>query len=453
MLRSTDAGLTWSTLSNTPNFLGQQGNYDIAVTVDPKSPNHLYCAGQTSLIQSSNGGASWTEIGGTNLPLSTGPHRDHHGLAFDAANRLWDVNDGGVWRLDDSATSKIRWTDLNTNLQITQFQGIAIDPTNRSIAYGGSQDNGIEKRAGSHIWDQRVFHDGGLCRVNRANPNMIYATIAYGTPEDGAFFKRSDDAGLTFHPKMNGINGRDRSNAYISFTLDPANPAHLYLATNKLYASANNGDNWSVLATPGLNGFNPAAAPIDSVSVSASGDSIYVATGAVDSSAAHLFVKQNGDPNWHQRDLPGVHDGLAVQADPANPNVAYAVRTNFNDSNNLGHVFQTTNAGLTWTNITSNLPDLPAHVLRIGKGNALYLGTDTGVYASNNLGDSWARLGHGLPNVQVPDMEFNSTLDLLAVGTHGRGMWEIALPAQHVAPPAAAPHASNSRAVLYPFPD
>ena len=108
------------------------------------------------------------------------------------------------------------------------------------------------------------------------------------------------------------------------------------------------------------------------------------------------------------------------------------MRGTFDNPKSQRKVFRTTDGGVSWSNITSNLPDVPAHVLRIGAGNVLYLGTDTGVYTSNNLGISWVRCGRGLPNVQVLDMDLNRKLGVLAVGTHGRGMWEIALmPAKH----------------------
>jgi hypothetical protein len=67
--------------------------------------------------------------------------------------------------------------------------------------------------------------------------------------------------------------------------------------------------------------------------------------------------------------------------------------------------------------------------------NTLYIGNDQGVYVSNNLGGSWTILGTGLPNARAVDLELNTTLGILAVGTHGRGMWEI--PVVNDPPPMA----------------
>jgi hypothetical protein len=78
------------------------------------------------------------------------------------------------------------------------------------------------------------------------------------------------------------------------------------------------------------------------------------------------------------------------------------------------------------------LPNLPAYTLAIDPNNpaTLYLGNDNGVWITNNgtaLSPTWFRFGTGLPNVQVHDLELNSTLQILAAGTHGRGMWEISI--------------------------
>jgi hypothetical protein len=58
-------------------------------------------------------------------------------------------------------------------------------------------------------------------------------------------------------------------------------------------------------------------------------------------------------------------------------------------------------------------------------GSIVYVGTDVGVYATNNAGASWSRLGTGLPNARVVELEVLPSLQILAAGTHGRGMSEL----------------------------
>jgi hypothetical protein len=110
--------------------------------------------------------------------------------------------------------------------------------------------------------------------------------------------------------------------------------------------------------------------------------------------------------------------------DPTASTTAYAVRSDFGSG---GHVFKTTN-GATWTNISGNLPDLPVWSIAIDprpSTHVLYIGTDNGAYVSYDQGTTWSSFGAGLPNVQVHDLELNTTTSILAAGTYGRGLWEI----------------------------
>ena len=74
-----------------------------------------------------------------------------------------------------------------------------------------------------------------------------------------------------------------------------------------------------------------------------------------------------------------------------------------------------------WTNISGNLPNEPVWSLQIGtRSGTLYIGADDGVYVTANFGASWSRLGTGLPNAQVFQIELNRNLHILGAGTHGR---------------------------------
>jgi hypothetical protein len=60
--------------------------------------------------------------------------------------------------------------------------------------------------------------------------------------------------------------------------------------------------------------------------------------------------------------------------------------------------------------------------------NALYAGTDIGVYVSPDAGANWMPFGTGLPRVAVFDMAMTANRQI-RIATHGRGMWQIpALP-------------------------
>ena len=80
------------------------------------------------------------------------------------------------------------------------------------------------------------------------------------------------------------------------------------------------------------------------------------------------------------------------------------------------------NAGVTWTNISGNLPDIPTWSIAVANygsstaNDVYYVGTDEGVFASSNQGTSWSHLGLGLPNVQVQNLAISAKLGILDGG-------------------------------------
>jgi hypothetical protein len=424
MMVSTNGGTSWTKLANTPNYFGfGQGWYDNVLAVDPSNANTVYAGGSYNggapgLIQTTNGGSSWTDIG-TNANFTGGVHSDSHAMAFDANGKLLEGDDGGIFQLANPTVRSIQWNDLNTNLQITQYIGVALHPTSPNIAFGGSQDNGTSEFTGSLGWSMSIGGDGGYVRIDSTNPNTTYHTYYYG---NYPFLERSDNSGLTWLPKVNGINTADPGNFYVPYVMDPSNSSRLLLGTDNLYETTNKGDLWTKLGTFTFPG------PIDSIGVAASNsNTIYV------SAAGQEYVTTNRGMSWTTIDpVPSPPFGYAylhytdIRVDPTNSQVAYTVAYEFNSITGGGHVWKTTNGGATWTNISGNLPDVPTKSIVVDpRDGVYYIGTDTGVYASNNGGASWSIFQGGLPAVESYDLELNPTENLLADGTHGRGMWEI----------------------------
>ena len=98
---------------------------------------------------------------------------------------------------------------------------------------------------------------------------------------------------------------------------------------------------------------------------------------------------------------------------------------------NTHGVYQTTNGGGSWTNISTGLPSLPTMCVIQNKQNSvqdeLYAATDVGVYVKVG-GANWVPFSTGLPNVVVTELEIyydaNPASSLLRAATFGRGLWE-----------------------------
>ena len=86
----------------------------------------------------------------------------------------------------------------------------------------------------------------------------------------------------------------------------------------------------------------------------------------------------------------------------------------------IGHVFESTDGGASFTDISADLPDIPANdILMVG--GKLVVATDVGVYVRDT--GSWSVYGAGLPNVSVLDLALQPGGGQLMATTHGRGVW------------------------------
>ncbi|HLJ97812.1 MAG TPA: PKD domain-containing protein [Gemmataceae bacterium] len=456
ILKSTDGGTTWNPVmaespqsTNYVNYMAGQGWYDQTLILDPSDPtgNTVYAEGQVPLLKTTDGGMTWTDISAG--ADGHGPHTDHHGIGFDHNGRLLDGNDGGIWRLDSATVGNIHWTDLNGNLQITQFYGIALHPTNATSAFGGSQDNGTEVYSGSQSWKFVLGGDGAFVHVDPNHPQHVYAVFQSTV---SGFFLRSDDGGSTFHAKVSGIQGAASAPFFTHYALDPANSNRLVLGTDFVSETLNNGDSWSPIGSPNVSGFNPAGKPIGAIATL--GNVVYAAT-----SDGHVWTTTNDGGSWTQSNPiasftrifnANFNPYFDLEVDPGDSTgeTAYIVTSEFSEAidgttSGHNHVFRTTNAGGSWTDISGNLPDLPTWSIAIDHANStLYIGNDNGVYVSTDGGNSWSVFGTGMPNVQVISLQYNAGLHLLGAGTHGRGMFEISTQAS-ATPPVVTPPGSQ----------
>jgi hypothetical protein len=398
-----------------------QGWYDNTLAVDPTNANVVFIGGQAHYLESRTGGASWSEIqqGAVN-----GPHSDHHAVTFDPNGKLVEGNDGGVWRLEDPTPTGPVWKNLNgAGLQITQFVGIALDPTTPNIAWGGSQDNGTEEFNDGVQWNQVLGGDGGFVQVNPIRPTTVFHEFQQADAKDGeagnGFLERSDNGGLTWTSKTGGINGTDKSRFYIPYAIDPGQPSRLLLGTDRVYESLDNGDSWHVARkigdtqapAPEFNGDTVAfvaAAPTDP-------DVIYASAGA------RIWVTRDHGSDWTIAS-PTFSSFPDIFVDPLSSSTLYTVVGDFTG------VFKSTDFGATWTDITGDLPRAGSPTLSILKdpiSNDLYVGTDHGVWVSSNGGQHWVQMGTNFPVVPVRTLDFSAKTGILAAGTFGRGMWEI----------------------------
>jgi len=436
VFKTTNSGATWSRLALSvndkfcpefgviSNILAVAGDYHQAIAVNPKDPTNVYLAG-LCVIVTTDGGNSWAAIANGE---TDGPHRDHHALAFDAKGFLLNGNDGGIWRYDDTVNEI--WTNLNAGLQITQFVGIAVHPTDANTAIGGTQDTGTALFSNSQQWTRRKRGDGGMTIIDPTRPLRVYQVVE----EDTDLFSRSLDGGKTFTFSNSVVPDVDNETRlwYFPMVVDPTAGARLLIGTYRLWQSTDAGVTWNVLTSPNGNGWT-SSDPISAIAIAPSDPkTVYAAAGG------HVFATANintATPAWLARDLPDLQSISAIAVNPADANSLCVSR----DVYAAGVVFCSTDGGKSWKAATGNLPAAPVLSLAVdfkSSPNILYAGTLAGVYSSSNGGTSWSAFAAGLPNTAVASLSLQGST--LTAATHGRGVWQTLIPAASTPKPQIA---------------
>lgn len=433
IFKSVDGGLTWNQFTSGNNFCNPQCFYDIAIEIDPTNANNVYLGGSPQAVfrRSTDGGTTFASS-------SAGLHVDTHSIVVAPSNPqiIYFGSDGGIYRSTNGGTT---WNSLNNaTFAATQFQAIALHPTDRNYMLGGTQDNGtLHLAPNGTTWVTSRGGDGGYALIdtnatntttltayhtffNRTNSQIGFerstTTTTNGNPVWGGFL------GCTGTTSNNGIGCGDTTLFYAPMALGPGNPNTIYFGTNFLYRSGNTGTTMTAVS-------QALGTTISTISVSPQNDNVRL----VGTTSGALFATSNGSTTLNTVTGTGMPTRFVgrVMIDPNNSAVAYAAFGGYGVAAG-SHVWKTTNltsATPTWTPAGNGIPDVPVNALAVDPRNSnnVYAGTDIGVFRSTDGGANWTSFGTGLPRVAVFDMAIHRNFPVLRIGTHGRGIWEIDL--------------------------
>ena len=177
LYRSDDGGATWTMKDRSQNMIWRPF-YFANLVVDPKNENRIVKP-DGSLIMSTDGGASFSGIGGAT-------HGDHHDVWIDPANtdHMLTGDDGGLWFSYDGGD---KWWK-SENLPISQFYHVSVDMDRPYKVYGGLQDNsswvGESAYPGGITngrWENMYGGDGFWMFVDPTDPTYLYAEAQGGS--------------------------------------------------------------------------------------------------------------------------------------------------------------------------------------------------------------------------------------------------------------------------------
>ncbi|MFY9310998.1 MAG: T9SS type A sorting domain-containing protein [Bacteroidia bacterium] len=465
---------TWSNVSS-PACSGSCGpfnrqfDHNSILVVSPVDPQIMYLGqGQNVLLKSVNGGATFfaiTQYNGTE-------HADIRNVqlmqatAGGTGDKLFIGNDGGVSKTTNGGTS---WTNINgTGLNVTQFYGIGSSEKNPNLIAGGTQDNGFYIRNLSN-WNVYVPGDAYDVAIDKQNPSIMFGTANGGY---NSLYKKTTTANnLTtqiIQPPGASLPNRPifvdnnnnwyvgHHNVFVSF--NQGNTSWIDGVNGRQLSNFDSFNTTAILQDGTVYNSVPPTAGLVALAVAPSNSNIIYAAypgptwdvnpanglscgGCPQALSKKLFLTTDGGTSWSDitAGLEAVrYAGITrIAVDPNNP---YRVWLTFNDiwesapGQGVNRVVfgEIVNGNWIWTDYSKKLPGFPvlSIVYQEGTDDALYIGTDVGVYYTNPTlyeDEGWVCFSNQLPVIIVPDLEINYCSGKLRAATHGRGIWESPL--------------------------
>ncbi len=420
-----------------------QGTVHFSIVADPTNANIVYIGGDaqmtttatssssTALLFRGNAslatGKQWTSLTGTNTASGSTPHAESRDMTFDANGRLIEVDDGGIYLRTTPTDATGDWYSLNGDLQITEITSIAYD-TISNVVIAGTQDNGVAEQTASDssVWREVTVGDGGDVAVVVDDASLAATGESYryssGAYLDDFTLRTIDAANnvvATVKPALIVIGTGKMTFAKFDggqydtpIAINAVDPSRLVIGgALSAYESSDRGATLNFLYEGGganamvYGGYIGTTAYVNVLWV-ATDDGVYLRT-----TGYGMLEKTNYSGGA----------ALDIVVDPTNWKNAYVI--------DKSHVYVTTDAGESWTDITgiyaaSGLRSL--EYISSGSTGAVLVGGDQGVYRcqADSLG-TWYALGADLPNAAVYDMDYDVEDDVLVIGTLGRGAWTL----------------------------
>ncbi|MBK9463992.1 MAG: glycosyl hydrolase [Chitinophagaceae bacterium] len=439
---SADGGENWKKQSATFNVVSRPF-YFSTIVIDPKDPKRVYRPA-LSFSYSSDGGYSFADASNEGGWV----HSDHHALWINPnnTNQLYLGTDGGVYiSLDKGAT----WSFVQS-LPVGQFYHAAVDDRKPYNIYGGLQDNGS--------WTGPSAASGGVGNANwkslnggdgfwvQPDPNDIYT--AYAESQGGNINRINlvNNKAVNIKPQQAPGDDKLRWNWNTPIVIGAANKKNLYMGSQYLYKSTDQGRNWTRLSpdlttndkkkqeqenSGGLSADNTSAenhctiftvaeSPLDEKLIWAGTDDGNL---QYTSDAGKTWI--NVAANYAKAGIPSQTWISSIEPSQFDKRIVYATFDNHMYGDHKTYVARSIDMGKTWTLLSSSEFTGFAHKIKEDPLNKdlLFLGTEMGLFATLDGGQNWFRMKNKIPEyVLARDIQIHPRTHDLIIATHGRGI-------------------------------
>ena len=425
---SEDSGLTWNKVNQDDLFslFYSYGYYFGEIRVDPQNPAKVYTMG-VPLVKSNDYGKTWESIDYENM------HGDYHALWLNPnrSGHLIVGNDGGVNISYDDGSN---WMKYNST-SVGQFYDINIDMKEPYNVYGGFQDNGVWMgpsdytsslrwhSSGQYPWKSIYGGDGMQTEIDFRDNETVYTGSQFGN-----YSRINTRTGERKRITPSHVLGERpyRWNWETPIYLSRHNQDILYMGSNKFHRSLNQGDNFETLSNDLTNGGIKGNVSYGTLTTIIESDLkfglIYVG-----SDDGLIHISKDGGISWENisSSLPNNMWVSGIYPSKFKQSRVYLALNGYRWDNFSPMVYISEDYGLNWSKIGHNLPMEPVNVIIEDNENEslIYVGTDHGVYASLDFGNTFSPFSKGLSGAPVHDLVVHPRDNDLVVGTHGRSVY------------------------------
>ncbi|MFI0427463.1 MAG: glycosyl hydrolase [Flavobacterium sp.] len=429
LYKSEDGGKSWKRTHEKyiDDMFYTYGYYFANISLDTNNQNRVYIGG-VPLLFSEDGGKTFTAISKENV------HADHHvtWINPENPNHIINGNDGG---LNISYDNGAHWIKCN-NEAVGQLYAVNVDYQENYNVYGGLQDNGVwfgnsdyEKsvawhQEGKYPYQELIGGDGMQIKIDSRNPNVVFTGYQFGN-----YYRINQKEGKFdfISPKASKEEKPYRFNWQTPILLSSHNQDILYMGSNFLHRSMNQGETWEKISedlTNGVKEGNVAFGTLTTISESKFQFGLLY-TGSDD---GKIHVSKDGGVSWQliSGNLPQNFWVSRVVASSHKKERVYATLNGYRNDIFKSYAYVSEDYGKNWTAISDGLTQAVNVIVEDTENeNILYVGTDNGLFISLDKGITWQDFSIGIPNVAVHDAVIQNKAKELIVGTHGRSIYKM----------------------------
>jgi photosystem II stability/assembly factor-like uncharacterized protein len=437
LYRSEDAGKSWTRTSGDFELVVRPF-YFSRIVVDPKNPDILMKAGLYGSI-SKDGGKTFRSING-------GMHPDFHDYWFDPnnSNVIYVGTDGGVYRSWDGGNV---W-EMVKNLPVSQFYHVSFDNQTPYKVYGGLQDNGSwtgpsQKPGGveNRDWVTVGYGDGFRVYPHPSDPNIVYSEMQGAENIWRVDVAKSQIKTIKPYPEAGDPKLRFNWNAPLTTSLHY--PDRIYVGSQFVHVSDDRGETWRKMS-PDLTTNDPAKQNQEEsggLSADNSGAENHCTVFTINESPLDKNVIWVGTDDGNVQlttdagltwtnvtsNIKGIPENTwAYYIEPGHfdKNTAYVVFDGHTQNDHKPYVMKTKDGGKTWVSVVNDQVKGFARSFKEDhkNPNLLFLGTEFGLYVTVDGGQNWVKFENNMPPVAVHYLALHPREDALIMATHGRGI-------------------------------